>query len=84
MEHIKMTADNYNPLTNDGHCKDETYRKAVAKASNRHTFFYGFTKRLFNLANKELEKRYNIKILKIVFWDMETNRIRHEKGDKYE
>ena len=81
---MTVNKDEYNPLTNSGHCKDETYRMAVAKASNIHTFFYGFTKRLFNLANKELEKRYNIKILKIVFWDMETNRIRHEKGDKYE
>lgn len=81
---MTVNKDEYNPLTNSGHCKDETYRKAVTKASNRQSFFYGFTKRLFNLANKELEKRYNIKILKIVFWDMETNKIRHEKGDKYE
>lgn len=81
---MTVNKDEHNPLTNSGHCKDETYRKAVTKANNRKSFFYGFTKKIFKLANRELEKRHNIKILKIVFWDMETNIIRQEKGDKYE
>lgn len=76
--------DEYNPLTNSGHCRDETYRMAVIKPNDRHSFFNRFCHRIFKLANKELEKRYNIKILKIVFWDMKTNIIKSEKENKYE
>lgn len=35
------------------------------------------------MANKHLEKRHNIKILRIVFWDMETNTIKSVKNNKF-
>jgi len=75
--------DKINPLTNAGECKDTTYKKAVEK-KNRESFFYAFCRRVFRLANKHLMKKHNIRILKIVFWDMETNSIKSVRATKYE
>lgn len=71
-----------NPLTNAGECSDTTYKKAVEKR-NRENFFYAFCRRILKMANKHLEKRHNIKILRIVFWDMETNTIKSVKNNKF-
>ena len=75
--------DEINPLTNAGECNDSTYKKAMEK-TNRESFFYAFCRRVFRLANKHLVKRHNIRILKIVFWDMETNNKKVMKVGKYE
>lgn len=75
--------DKINPLTNAGKCNDSTYKKAIEK-TNRNSFFYAFCRRVFRLANKHLVKRHNIRILKIVFWDMETNNKKVMKVGKYE
>lgn len=75
--------DGINPLTNAGECSDSTYKKAMEK-TNRNSFFYAFCRRVFRLANKHLVKRHNIRILKIVFWDMETNNKKVMKVGKYE
>lgn len=75
--------DEINPLTNAGECTDSTYKKAMEK-TNRESFFYAFCRRVFRLANKHLVKRHNIRILKIVFWDMETNNKKVMKVGKYE
>lgn len=75
--------DKINPLTNVGECSDSTYKKAVEK-TNRESFFYAFCRRVFRLANKHLVKRHNIRILKLVFWDMETNNKKVMKVGKYE
>lgn len=75
--------DKINPLTNAGECNDSTYKKAVEK-TNRESFFYAFCRRVFRLANKHLVKRHNIRILKIVFGDMETNNKKVMKVGKYE
>lgn len=75
--------ENINPLTNSGECTDSTYKRAIEKKS-RESFFYAFCRRIFRLANKHLEKKHNIKILRIVFWDMETNNIKSVRAMKYE
>ena len=75
--------DEINPLTNAGECNDSTYKKAVENM-NRDSFFYAFCRRVFRLANKHLVKKHNIRILKIVFWDMETNNKKVMKVGKYE
>ena len=75
--------DKINTLTNVVECSDSTYKKAVEK-TNRESFFYAFCRRVFRLANKHLVKRHNIRILKIVFWDMETNNKKVMKVGKYE
>ena len=72
-----------NPLTNDGQYADTTYKRAMYKR-NRESFFNAFCRRIFRLANKHLVKKHNIRILKIVFWDMETNKIRSEQTSKYD
>ncbi|WP_176815221.1 hypothetical protein [Megamonas funiformis] len=75
--------DKINPLTNAGECSDETYKKAVEKR-NRENFFHAFCRRILKMANKHLEKRHNIKILRIDFWDMETDNKKVMKVGKYE
>lgn len=75
--------DKINPLTNAGECSDETYKKAVEKRS-RENFFYAFCRRAFRRANAELMKRLHIKILRIDFWDMETDNKKVMKVGKYE
>ena len=72
-----------NPLINDGQYADTTYKKAMDKR-NRDNFFYAFCRRIFKLANKHLVEKHNIRILKIVFWDMETNKIKSERANKYD
>lgn len=75
--------DKINPLTNAGECNDTTYKKAVENR-NRENFFHAFCRRVFRLANKHLVKRHNICIIKIVFWDMETDNKKVMKVGKYE
>ena len=71
-----------NPFTKAGECSDTTYKKAVEKR-NRENFFHAFCRRILKMANKHLEKRHNIKILRIVFWDMETNTIKSVKNNEF-
>nr|DAQ43701.1 MAG TPA: hypothetical protein [Caudoviricetes sp.] len=47
-------------------------------------FFYVFCRRAFRRANVELMKRLHIKILRIDFWDMETDNKKVMKVGKYE
>lgn len=51
---------------------------------NRENFFYAFCRRAFRRANAELMKRLHIKILRIDFWDMETDNKKVMKVGKYE
>lgn len=78
-----MRKEGINPLTNDGQYADTTYKKAVEKRS-RKNFFYAFCRRAFRRANAELMKRLHIKILRIDFWDMETDNKKVMKVGKYE
>lgn len=78
-----MRKEGINPLTNDGQYADTTYKKAVEKIS-RENFFYAFCRRAFRRANVELMKRLHIKILRIDFWDMETDNKKVMKVGKYE
>lgn len=77
-----MRKEGINPLTNDGQYADTTYKRAVEKRS-RENFFYAFCRRAFRRANAELMKRLHIKILRIDFWDMETNTIKSVKNNKF-
>lgn len=77
-----MRKESINPLTNDGQYADTTYKKAVEK-KNRESFFHAFCGRILRLANKHLEKRHNIRIIKIVFWDMENNTIKSIKNNRF-
>ena len=77
-----MRKEGINPLTIDGQYADTTYKKAVEKR-NRENFFHAFCRKILKMANKHLEKRHNIKILRIVFWDMETNTIKSVKNNKF-
>lgn len=77
-----MRKEGINPLTNDGQYADTTYKKAVEK-KNRESFFHAFCRRTLRLANKHLEKRHNIRIIKIVFWDMESNTTKSIKNNKF-
>lgn len=78
-----MKKEGINPLTNDGQYADTTYKRAVEKRS-RENFFYAFCRRAFRRANAELMKRLHIKILRIDFWDMETDNKKVMKVGKYE
>ena len=78
-----MRKEGINPLTNDGQYADTTYKRAVEKR-NQENFFYAFCRRAFRRANAELMKRLHIKILRIDFWDMETDNKKVMKVGKYE
>lgn len=63
---------------------DITPHEALSKFKTRHNFFYAFCRRAFRRANAELMKRLHIKILRIDFWDMETDNKKVMKVGKYE
>lgn len=69
---------------NHEHYMDITPHEALSKFKTRHNFFYAFCRRAFRRANVELMKRLHIKILRIDFWDMETDNKKVMKVGKYE
>lgn len=70
---------------NHEHYMDITPHEALSKKFiTRHNFFYTFCRRAFRRANVELMKRLHIKILRIDFWDMETDQKKVMKVGKYE
>lgn len=75
--------DKINPLTNAGECSDETYKKAVEKM-DRRKFFKSICRKVFKRDNEFLWKHFNIKMLRIDFWDMETDNKKVMKVGKYE
>lgn len=75
--------DKINLLTNAGECSDETYKKAVEKM-DRRKFFKSICRKVFKRGNEFLWKHFNIKMLRIDFWDMETDNKKVMKVGKYE
>ncbi|MBD9296988.1 MAG: hypothetical protein EGS06_08330 [Megamonas funiformis] len=59
-------------------------KELLKKETEKTNFFYAFCRRAFRRANAELMKRLHIKILRIDFWDMETDNKKVMKVGKYE
>lgn len=78
-----MRKEGINPLTNDGQYADTTYKKAVEKM-DRRKFFKSICRKVFKRGNDFLLKHFNIKMLRIDFWDMETDHKKVMKVGKYE
>ena len=75
--------DKINPLTNAGECSDVTNKKDVEKM-DRIKFFKSICRKVFKRGNEFLWKHFNIKMLRIDFWDMETDNKKVMKVGKYE
>lgn len=78
-----MRKEGINPLTNDGQYAYTTYKKAVEKM-DRRKFFKSICRKVFKRGNDFLWKYFNIKMLRIDFWDMETDHKKVMKVGKYE
>lgn len=78
-----MRKEGINPLTNDGQYADTTYKKAVEKM-DRRKFFKSICRKVFKRGNDFLWKHFSIKMLRIDFWDMETDNKKVMKVGKYE